>query len=200
MKLVCFAGSPRTHWQYFDDAMSLSDKWIHTVLAHFKQQYAMARNELKKRTAPPTHPATPPPHPPHTKTTPPARPATPPTRTQSQTGRERTSSASHGRPPSRPGGTAAPPHGQPRSGAMPGQTNRTSVKLMSSCLVFRIRSLQLSNVATSDRGANNEENLRNNLFLMSDKNTFHLPPEIPSIHVEYMSFYFPNELDFPGKC
>ncbi|XP_030829282.1 UHRF1-binding protein 1-like isoform X1 [Strongylocentrotus purpuratus] len=191
------ASSPRTHWQYFDDAMSLSDKWIHTVLAHFKQQYAMARNELKKRTAPPTHPATPPPHPPHTKTTPPARPATPPTRTQSQTGRERTSSASHGRPPGRPGGTAAPPHGQPRSGAMPCQGNRTSVKLMSSCLVFRIRALQLSNVATSDRGANNEENLRNNLFLMSDKNTFHLPPEIPSIHVEYMSFYFPNELDFP---
>ncbi|XP_041472967.1 UHRF1-binding protein 1-like isoform X1 [Lytechinus variegatus] len=191
------ASSSRTHWQYFDDAMSLSDKWIHTILAHFKQQYAMARNELKKRTAPPTHPATPPPHP-HTKqTTPPARPATPPNRTQSQVGRERASSASHGRPPGRPGGTAAPPQGHPRSGAVPGQSMRTSVKLMSSCLVFRIRALQLSNVATSDRGANNEENLRNNLFLMSDKKTFHLPPEIPSIHVEYMSFYFPNELDFP---
>ncbi|XP_071505728.1 bridge-like lipid transfer protein family member 3B, partial [Diadema antillarum] len=199
------ASSSRLRWEFYDDAMSLSDKWIHTILAHFKQQYAMARSELKKRATsqassqatpptqvPPPKQATPP-----SQATPPARPATPPNaKRHSVSGppRERSSSASQGRPPPRPG--AGPGQGSARGGPIP-QPARTSVKLMSSCLVFRIRGLQLSNVATSDRGANNEENLRNNMFLISDKKTFHLPPEIPSVHVEYMSFYFPNELDFP---
>ncbi|XP_072172366.1 bridge-like lipid transfer protein family member 3B [Diadema setosum] len=199
------ASSSRLRWEFYDDAMSLSDKWIHTILAHFKQQYAMARSELKKRATsqassqattptqvPPPKQASPP-----SQATPPARPATPPNaKRHSVSGppRERSSSASQGRPPPRPG--AGPGQGSARGGPVP-QPARTSVKLMSSCLVFRIRGLQLSNVATSDRGANNEENLRNNMFLISDKKTFHLPPEIPSVHVEYMSFYFPNELDFP---
>ena len=181
--------------------MTLSDKWIHTILAHFKQQYAMARNDLKKRStqsqAPPTNTATSANKPQHS--SPPPRPSTPPNSSRTQRhsvsgaggGRDRVPSVSQGRPGvAPPSQSRAPPVGHP---------SRTSVKLMSSCMVFRVRGLQLSNVATSDRGANNEENLRNNMFLMSDKKTFHLPPEIPSIHVEYMSFYFPNELDFPGE-
>lgn len=42
-------GSNRNHWEYFDEAMKTSDKWIHTLLAHFKQQYASTRKQLEKR-------------------------------------------------------------------------------------------------------------------------------------------------------
>ena len=46
---ITIIGSSRNHWEYFDEAMKTSDKWIHTLLAHFKQQYASTRKQLEKQ-------------------------------------------------------------------------------------------------------------------------------------------------------
>ena len=45
------AGSSREHWDFYDEAMKTSDKWIHTLLAHLKQQYKYAADYITKKTA-----------------------------------------------------------------------------------------------------------------------------------------------------
>lgn len=42
------AGSSRTHWNFYDEAFEISEKWMHSLLAHFKQQYSAARREIDK--------------------------------------------------------------------------------------------------------------------------------------------------------
>lgn len=43
-----FTGSTRTHWNFFDESFETSETWIHSILAHFKQQYSAARREIDK--------------------------------------------------------------------------------------------------------------------------------------------------------
>ena len=47
--LRSFAGSSREHWEFYDDAMRTSDKWIHTLLAHLKQQYKYAADYITRQ-------------------------------------------------------------------------------------------------------------------------------------------------------
>ena len=48
--ILLIAGSSREHWDFYDEAMKTSDKWIHTLLAHLKQQYKYAADYITKQT------------------------------------------------------------------------------------------------------------------------------------------------------
>ena len=75
---------------------------------------------------------------------------------------------------------------------------RQSVKLMSHGAVLRIREFKFNCVQTGKNRTETQAAGGQQVLLKSDKTTFCLPAEMPSLHIEYLSFYFPNELDFPG--
>ncbi|XP_022082840.1 UHRF1-binding protein 1-like isoform X2 [Acanthaster planci] len=207
------ASSSREHWEFYDDAMRTSDKWIHTLLAHLKQQYKYAADYITKQSggkgqhkvggqisnkgnkSPPPRPATGPNmkvksqgkeqvkgHP-ETRGQPPSS-----SRAQQQsqvTSKNPLPQARGGQPP--PGGTG----GRSRSSS----SSSSRVKLMSHSMVVRVRDFRFHSVAV---GRSVGQHAKSKTFLLqSDKKTFFLPSEMPSLHIEYTSFYFPDELSFP---
>ena len=72
------------------------------------------------------------------------------------------------------------------------------MKLMSHGAVLRIREFKFNCVQTGKNRTETQAAGGQQVLLKSDKATFCLPAEMPSLHIEYLSFYFPNELDFPG--
>ncbi|XP_071832010.1 bridge-like lipid transfer protein family member 3B isoform X2 [Apostichopus japonicus] len=182
------AGSTRTHWNFFDESFQTSDTWIHSLLAHFKQQYSAARREIDKlqkevQTAPanvslnrgsPSH----------------VKPvSSKPVNTSSSSKSKTAEVKGHQQSSKSPPMTTT----QQQSLAI---NQRKQVKLMSHCMIIRVQGYKFSSVATAAKMPRNDQE-EVHCLLQSDKKTFCLPDDVPSIHVEYTSFYFPNELDFP---
>ncbi|XP_038052291.1 UHRF1-binding protein 1-like isoform X2 [Patiria miniata] len=188
------ASSSREHWEFYDDSMRTSDKWIHTLLAHLKQQYKYAADHIAKQSAGKGQHKVPGQSSNKGNTTPPPRPATGPnTKVKPQD-----SDHVRGRPDVKGQQFKAPQGQPPKATQAKGQTAtrpRSRVKLMSHSMVVRIRDFKFHNVAVGKSAGQHAK--AKTFLLQSDKKTFFLPSEMPSLHIEYTSFYFPDELNFP---
>ncbi|XP_071809509.1 bridge-like lipid transfer protein family member 3B isoform X1 [Asterias amurensis] len=195
------ASSSREHWDFYDEAMKTSDKWIHTLLAHLKQQYKYAADYITKKTANkgPVQPGGQSSN--KERTTPPPRPETGPKPKVQWADADQTK----GHPQTK--GHEVKGHQQTKmlqqqslkSGqhvkGQPVSRQKSRVKLMSHSMVVRLRDFKVHTVAVGKSAGHNTKT--NNFLFQSDKKTFFLPGEMPSIHIEYTSFYFPDELNFP---
>ncbi|XP_070559931.1 bridge-like lipid transfer protein family member 3B [Ptychodera flava] len=75
-----------------------------------------------------------------------------------------------------------------------GQTQRKQKrqpKLMENCMILRLEDFAIYAVSTEGSTDANKK------FFYSDKETFSLPPEMSSIHMEITSYYFPEGLEYP---
>ncbi|XP_072030655.1 bridge-like lipid transfer protein family member 3B [Amphiura filiformis] len=192
------ASSSRNHWEYFDEAMKTSDKWIHTLLAHFKQQYASTRKQLEKQqrlvkmasgvTQDSGHKD---------------KVDTHKDKTDGKSHRESKASKQQSSKQSKSSSSSPQDKGQSTKGQSSSSSSskhastKQSVKLMSHGAVLRIRDFKFNCVQTGKNRTETQRAGGQQVLLKSDKGTFCLPPEMPSLHIEYLSFYFPNQLDFP---
>lgn len=68
-------------------------------------------------------------------------------------------------------------------------------ELHESCIVVRVEDFVLFRVST----ALDSKRSTPKKFLSSDKKQLLLPPEMPSVHVVFTEYYFPDGRDFPGE-
>ncbi|KAK3865682.1 hypothetical protein Pcinc_028724 [Petrolisthes cinctipes] len=92
-----------------------------------------------------------------------------------------------GRPPSTSGEEGGAGGSSPHKGVVATQLR----KLMSSCCVLRVSDYCVYRVSTSRRKQAPKE------FISGDRGQLKLPTQMPSLHLEFTTYYYPAESEFP---